>query len=146
MKCPNCNYNITIVGTGLGQYYPYCPKCHWMTKSVFDNKIEIEEYLRKVTPGILTNWGLLKLKNAEEFAEWLDKNGQFDGSPWMKWYDENYCKKCEPIMCHYPDSKVQFPCSWCELNDNRCKYFPEMEQAPSNKEIIKLWLVEECKE
>ena len=140
MKCPNCNYEVSIVGTGTNKYYPYCAKCHWMSKSLFDSKSEIEDFLRKINPSIVTNFSLLKRMNVEEFADWLDKNGQFDGSPWMKWWDENYCKRCEPIMCRYPDSKVEFPCSWCELNESKCKYFPEMEQAPENKDIIKLWL------
>ena len=111
-----------------------------MTKSVFDNTEEIQSFLIDVNPAIITQFKLLKTKNIDEFAEWLDKHGQFDGSPWMKWYDENYCKKCEPIMCHYPDSKVEFPCSWCELNNNKCKFFPQLDEAPDNKKIIKMWL------
>lgn len=91
-------------------------------------------------PKIMTKFDRFKDMNMNEFAEWLDKNGQFDGSPWMKWFDENYCKKCEPIMCRYPDSKVEFPCSWCELNDHKCKFFLELTTAPDNKEIIKMWL------
>ena len=84
----------------------------------------------------------MKSKNIDEFAEWLDKYGQFDGSSWMEWFDSNYCSKCEPIMCHYKVSEIEIPCSWCELND-KCKYFPDMDHSPDNKDIIKMWLESE---
>lgn len=87
----------------------------------------------------------LQSMDIEELAEWLDKYGQFDGSPWMKWFDELYCKNCESIMCHYLDNEYEFPCSWCEIND-KCRFFPEMDEAPDNKEIIKMWLESEVKE
>lgn len=82
-----------------------------------------------------------KFKNIgiDQLAEWLDEYGQFDGSPWIKWFDELYCKKCEPIMCHYNDSEHEFPCSWCELN-GKCKCFPELNNTPDTKMIIKMWL------
>jgi hypothetical protein len=79
----------------------------------------------------------------DALAEWLDKYGQFDSSPWMNWFTENYCNKCESIECHYPDSEYKFHCSWCELNDNKCKFFPDADEAPNNKKIIKLWLESE---
>lgn len=81
--------------------------------------------------------------NIDQLAEWLDKNGMFDDSPWVLWFDENYCSNCPSIMCHYPDSEHEFPCCWCELNDDKCKFFPDMEKAPDNKEILKMWLESE---
>lgn len=87
----------------------------------------------------MTRFEEFKNMNIDEFAEWLDKYCAFDESPWIKWFDELYCKKCEPIMCHYEDSKNEFPCSYCELED-KCKFFPDLDEAPDNKMIIKMWL------
>lgn len=91
----------------------------------------------------------IKSKSVDKFAEWLDKYGMFDNSPWMEWFDKKYCNKCEPVMCRYKDSKSEIPCSWCEL-ENKCKFFPNLDHTPDNKDIIKMWLEsemdEECKE
>lgn len=94
---------------------------------------------------IKTKFDIFKSMTLEQFAEWLDKYGQFDGSQWMSWFDKKYCKNCEPIMCHYEDSKNEFPCSYCELND-RCKFFLNIDHTPVNKEIIKMWLESEFSE
>ena len=42
-------------------------------------------------------------------------------------------------MCKYEDGGREFPCSYCELNGN-CKFFPDLDEAPDNKMIIKMWL------
>lgn len=94
----------------------------------------------------MTHFEEFKNMDIDALAEWLDEHGQFDNSPWTSWFDQKYCKNCEPVMCHYPNSTHEFPCSWCELNDNKCKYFPELAQIPSNKETIKMWLQTEVKE
>lgn len=85
----------------------------------------------------------IKSKNIDELAEWLDKYGMFDGSPWVDWFDKNYCKKCEPVIAHASHLNKDMEFAWCELNDN-CRYFTDMNNAPDNKEIIKLWLGHEC--
>ena len=92
-----------------------------------------------------TIFGKFKSINIDEMVELLDKYGMFDNSPWISWFDEKYCKNCESIMCHYEDSTHEFPCAWCELNDN-CKFLPNAKGMPSNKEIIKMWLESEVKE
>ena len=35
----------------------------------------------------------IKSKSLDEFAEWIDEHGAFDGSPWINWWQENYCNK-----------------------------------------------------
>lgn len=75
----------------------------------------------------------------DQLVDWLDKYGEFDGSPWMKWFGDMHCKKCEPILCHYPESTLEFPVSYCEL-EHKCRFFPDMDHAPDNKETIKMWL------
>ena len=82
-----------------------------------------------------------KSMNIDEFAEWLDEYGMFDNSPWMSWFDQKYCKNCEYIMRKYEDDTKEFTCSWCELNGN-CKFFPDLDELPENKEIIKMWLLD----
>ena len=80
-----------------------------------------------------------KSMNIDEMAEWLDKYGTSDNSPWMSWFDQKYCKRCEDIMCKYEDGKREFLCSYCELNGN-CKFFPNLDEVPDNKMSIKMWL------
>lgn len=92
----------------------------------------------------MTKFESLKLKNIDELAEWFDKYIIHDYVPWIKWWDENYCSKCEPeIINKYSvccGDMVDMECAWCELNNNKCKYFKDMDEMPSNKEIIKMWL------
>lgn len=87
----------------------------------------------------MNNWAKLKNMSTEDLAEWLDQYGQFDNSPWITWFDQQYCKNCEYIMCKYEAGTREFPCSYCELNGN-CKFFPDLHEVPDNKMIIKMWL------
>lgn len=90
----------------------------------------------------MTQFEKLKNMKIDEFAEWLDKYGAFDGSPWIQWFDALYCNNCESIMCHHINSEHEFPCSWCELK-GKCKFFPDLDEAPDNKMIVKMWLESE---
>ena len=49
----------------------------------------------------MNNFEKLKSMSAEELAEWFDKYIAFDNAPYMIWFDQKYCKNCEPIMCKY---------------------------------------------
>ena len=94
----------------------------------------------------MTNKDKLSKMSLEELAEWLDKYGEFDCSPWMTWFDTNYCQKCDPEIVTVPafnNSEVE--CSYCELN-HRCRFFPEIKEEPSNFDIIKMWLALESEE
>lgn len=84
----------------------------------------------------------IKTKDIEEFSEWLDEYGMFDDSPWMNWFDKNYCNNCESETVYVPAFKIEAQCSWCELH-KKCKYFTDMNNIPDNKEIIKMWLESE---
>lgn len=75
----------------------------------------------------------------DQLADWLDEHGVFDESPWMKWFNDTYCAKCENVMCHYPESAHEFPVFYCEL-EHKCRFFPDMDHEPDNREIIKMWL------
>lgn len=85
-----------------------------------------------------------------QLAQWIDAHGQFDGSPWLEWFDRNYCSKCEPVYVTKEDSKeklgfellynIKTTCAYCEIN-KECKFFPGREN-PSMVEIIEMWLKE----
>lgn len=96
----------------------------------------------------MTRFEEFKHMDIDTLAKWIDKNGQFDGSPWMKWFDENYCKKCEPIECSYaeceklgikPFYKSSLKCAYCEL-EGYCKFFPDLDYIPDNEDVVKMWL------
>ena len=115
------------------------PENYWRTKE------EIEKICGKGTVPfpVLTNYDQLRKFDVDQLAEFLDKYSGCEKTPWGEWFDKNYCSKCEPIMCHYELHTRLFPVSWCNLNENMCKYFPEMSDAPNHKEIIKLWLLQQ---
>lgn len=93
----------------------------------------------------MNNFENFKSMSIDQLAEWLDKYLAFDDAPHMVWFNEKYCNNCESIMCHYEDSEREFPCAHCELN-NKCKFFPEMDEVPGSVEIVKLWLEAEVEE
>lgn len=90
----------------------------------------------------MTRFEKIRQMNIDEFAAWLDDHGEFDGSPWLSWWNDTYCKKCDPVMGRYADSNKDMEFSWCELNDG-CRFFPEKEFVPDMKQIIKMWLESE---
>lgn len=101
----------------------------------------------------MTNFKHLQTMTVEQLADWLDKNGMFDGSPWLDWFNKSYCEKCEAIECHYEKAKMDLgidliytdrtiECAYCEL-EPKCRFFPELEKVPDNKKVIEMWLIEE---
>ena len=90
----------------------------------------------------MTQFENIKSKNIDEFAEWLDKYGAYDDSSWMKWWDDNYCDKCESETAYVQEFDKVCECAWCELN-GKCKYFQELDDIPDSKQIIKMWLESE---
>lgn len=95
----------------------------------------------------MTNFDKIKNMTFEQFAGWLDEHGMIDNTPWMNWFDENYCDKCESIIVKAGDAKEvlgikpfyneEYECAYCEVHDH-CRFFPD--KYPSNKDIIKMWL------
>ena len=100
-----------------------------------------------------TRYNQFRSMSLEELAEWLDNHGQHDGSPWMIWFDKNYCSKCESIKIKKENSKSvlgfelmfsdETTCSYCEVY-KKCKYFQDKDETPNNADIIKMWLEEQC--
>jgi len=102
----------------------------------------------------MTNLQKIKNMNVDELADWLDKNSSFDDSSWSEFFNKEYCKKCEAIKCTYADAEEKLgiqtfsysgdiECAHCEVY-GKCKFFPELDDIPDNKAIIKLWLEEEA--
>lgn len=101
----------------------------------------------------MTNFAKFKIMTIDELADFLDKFGQFDGTPWSEWFGHHYCDNCESIRCKHaeteeklgilpPSYRGEVDCAYCELND-QCKFFPQIEGIPENREVIKMWLNKE---
>jgi hypothetical protein len=80
--------------------------------------------------------------NIDEFVDWLDKHGSIEDAPWFKWWDSLYCNNCEPVCSTSPNGYGESEYSFCELHGN-CRYFQNMDDIPSGKQIIKMWLESE---
>ena len=104
----------------------------------------------------MNNFKRIQSMTVDELAEWLDENGQFDSAPWSEWFSKKYCNNCESIKCKYADTEEklgitkfsysgEIECAYCELEKN-CRFFPELDDVPDNREVIKLWLEEEADE
>lgn len=98
----------------------------------------------------MTNFENIKAMNIDETTVWLDKYGKFDNSPWKQWFNEKYCSNCPVEHGYLPDYTgmetwhVPTEFSYCELHD-KCRFFPDMDETPYNKDIIKMWLEEVVK-
>lgn len=92
----------------------------------------------------MTIYETLKNKNIDELAAWMAENFYFDISPWSKYWDENYCNKCEAVIARVPEfGEDEHKFAYCEINHN-CRYFKEMKDIPDDKMIVKMWLESEC--
>ena len=91
----------------------------------------------------MTNFEYIKSKTIDELAKWLDQLDAQENTPWSKWFDNNYCQKCEPEIAYasYLNKELEF--SYCELNDFKCRFFPELSEVPDYKQIVRMWLESE---
>lgn len=89
----------------------------------------------------MTVFESIKNKNIDKLAEWLDEHCNFDFAPWWRFWDENYCNKCESVIFSDDEGgKMEF--AYCEHYGN-CRFFKEMADTPDNKQTIKMWLESE---
>jgi hypothetical protein len=98
----------------------------------------------------MNNFEFLKSLSIDELAAWLDKYCNFDHSPWSDWFANKYCANCESIKCKYKDTENvlgfspytgEIECAYCEL-ENKCRFFPDLDDTPDNLTTIKMWLKE----
>ena len=92
-----------------------------------------------------TNFENLQSFNIDKLTEWLDEYGVFDHSPWMKWWNKHFCEKCELVIGYMPDFDRECHFSWCEL-EHKCRFFQDMDDVPSSKDIVKMWLEAEVED
>lgn len=87
-------------------------------------------------------------KDIDGLVAWLNNNGAYEHTPWQKWFDKTYCRKCEAVVfesvsdCYgdYWDGKHEF--AWCEIY-GKCKHFQDMSETPRREQTIRLWLESE---
>lgn len=93
----------------------------------------------------MTIFEKIKSMDIDEFTKWFKENCMHDGDPAIKWWDKTYCNKCEPEISTSPifDGEMEF--AWCELH-NKCRFFQDIDEKPSNKQMIKMWLESEVDE
>lgn len=90
----------------------------------------------------MTNFEKIKNMNIDELAAWLNKFIVCDDTPWISWFDNTYCKNCEPEMAQIVGEDRWIHCGWCELN-GKCKFFQELDDIPGGEDIVKMWLDKE---
>ncbi len=90
----------------------------------------------------VTNFEKIKNMNIDEFAEWLDKHDSWENTPWMEWWNNTYCKNCEPVIGIFVDSWKESEFAWCELY-GKCRFFQELDKTPDSLLMAKLWLESE---
>ena len=104
-----------------------------------------ESYEKKA----MSRFDEFKLMTVDQFAAWLDEYGRFDGAPWIKWFEESYCDNCPSETTYVTDCtgeydyQVECECTWCEVNFDKCRFFPDMTETPCGKDMIKMWLESE---
>lgn len=91
----------------------------------------------------MTNYEYLKSLTEDGLAKYLAAATDHDLEPWHEWFGSTYCENCESVMCKYEDGAKEFPCSWCELHDWKCKFFPDYDETPSDADLVKIWLESE---
>ena len=90
----------------------------------------------------MTNYENIMSMKLYEFAKWLDVNGLQDSSPWMDWFADKYCANCQPVFVELDSKlygKIRSEECYCE-NYGKCRFFGELEDIPSCKDIICMWL------
>ena len=91
----------------------------------------------------MTVFEKIKSMNINEFADYLNECWIHDNDPSMEWWNEKYCNNCESVNAYFEYINREMECAWCEINGEKCKFFPEFVTTPNSKEIIKLWLESE---
>lgn len=64
----------------------------------------------------MTNLEKIKNMGLDEMVKFLNSLDCIEDLPWIKWGDNNFCKKCETVIYFY-DGK-EYECSPCELGEH----------------------------
>lgn len=89
----------------------------------------------------MTNFEKIKSMSENELVCWLANNGKVDNAPWDKWFNQQFCEKCETekVMSSFYGEEVD--CAFCEAK-GYCRYFPDRKNITEITNIIQLWLEE----
>ena len=90
----------------------------------------------------MTAFERIKQMDIDEFAKWFNDNCTHDDDPVIRWWNHTYCNVCEPEISRFAYSDEDMEFCWCELHD-KCRFFQDMDNAPDNMQMVKLWLESE---
>lgn len=91
----------------------------------------------------MNNYERIRAMTIDDLAEYLsDKWSHYD-DPSMEWWNDNHCSKCESVSVYVEHLGRNLDFAWCELNDNKCKFYLELDGLPNSKEVMKMWLESE---
>lgn len=93
----------------------------------------------------MTNKEKLQSLSLDDLTDWLNIHGEQDCSPWIQWFDSNYCAKCEPETTVLPNYHREAECAFCE-NHNYCRFLGESVDIMDGRTVIKMWLEEQANE
>lgn len=85
----------------------------------------------------MTNREFLKNFSEKDFVRWLASLELVENAPWLKWLDDNYCKKCDPIHGHIEGSYYDHQFSPCEFGADEC---PFGVADLTDEKLIEMWL------
>lgn len=91
----------------------------------------------------MTVFEKIKAVDINGLIEMFDKFSFNEHSPWFEWYDKKYCGNCIAEIKFHPEINRDAEFGWCEMHQN-CRYFPELDEIPDTKQIIKMWLESEA--
>ena len=90
----------------------------------------------------MNNYERIRAMTINDMAEFFDDKWSYDYDPAIEWWDDTYCSKCESVKRYVDVVDREMDFAWCEVN-GVCKYFPELDEVPNRKRIMKLWLESE---
>ena len=67
----------------------------------------------------MTQFEKFKNMDINQFAEWLDRYGAFDNSPWIQWFDE--LLHCYQDITHISESRINKLCILLNRQINKLK-------------------------
>lgn len=92
----------------------------------------------------MNNYERIKSMSIDDLAEFLDERWSHDNDPCIEWWDKTYCNKCKSVKAYVDYLEREKEYAWCEVNGDKCKFFPEMDVLPNAKQMMKLWLESEA--
>lgn len=136
MNCMCCEAEIDKYINGE----QYCKECYQKSQEALLHNYKKHDRPFKTK---MSNFEKIRSFNLNGLSNFLDSLSE-DDNPWIAWFSKKYCDNCETVTSQYIDPYInkQSECSFCEIH-NKCRFFLTMDEVPSPKEIISLWLINE---